>query len=252
MSAARITRCRSSKKDPIITMNYLQVKDVSYQYDKEPVLEHVSFRVDSGDFVALTGENGTAKTTLMKLIIGILTPRSGSIVRADQNEAGNPLKLSYLPQQAASFNSGFPSTVYEFVRSGLYRKGSWLKPFTSEDRTRVLENLRSVGMWDLRAQKIGTLSGGQRQRMIIARMLCSDSDLYLLDEPTTGMDSLTRQRFYHLLAEKVQKEHCGILMITHEYDAVSEYANKSLHLSRGTETVSHSDSCEFPEGGHQC
>ena len=105
-------------------MRYITVEDLSFYYDKEPVLEHINYSVDSGEFVTLTGENGAAKTTLIKASLGILQPRFGKVTISKTNTRGTKLRIAYLPQQIASFNAGFPSTVYEFVKSGCYpRKG---------------------------------------------------------------------------------------------------------------------------------
>ena len=96
-------------------MRYITVEDLSFYYDKEPVLEHINYSVDSGEFVTLTGENGAAKTTLIKASLGILQPRFGKVTISKTNTHGKKLRIAYLPQQIASFNAGFPSTVYEFV-----------------------------------------------------------------------------------------------------------------------------------------
>ena len=108
-------------------MRYITVEDLSFYYDKEPVLEHINYSVDSGEFVTLTGENGAAKTTLIKASLGILQPRIGKVTISKTNTQGKKLRIAYLPQQIASFNAGFPSTVYEFVKSGRYPRKGWFR-----------------------------------------------------------------------------------------------------------------------------
>ena len=98
-------------------MRYITVENLSFYYDKEPVLEHIHYFLDSGELVTLTGENGSAKTTLVKASLGILQPKHGEVQISKTNERGKKLRIAYLPQQIASFNAGFPSTVYEFVKS---------------------------------------------------------------------------------------------------------------------------------------
>lgn len=213
-------------------MEYISVENLSFTYDKDPVLENISFNINSGEFIALTGENGTAKSTLVKTLIGILSPQTGSVKISNTNIHGEELKISYLPQQVSSFNSGFPSTVYEFVKSGLYRKHSWFKKITEQDKIAIQKSLEAVGMWHTKDYKIGILSGGQKQRIIIARILCSNSDLLILDEPTTGMDEITRKSFYNLLEEKINKEQCSIVMVTHDSIVVERFANKNIHLCK--------------------
>lgn len=213
-------------------MKYIDVKNISFSYDKETVLENISFHINNSELVAITGENGTAKTTLIKLIIGILRPSSGSIEISRKNINGDEIKLSYLPQQIASFNSGFPTTVYEFVKSGLYRKKSWFKKFTGEDEDAIEEALRLVGMQNRKNEKIGILSGGQKQRIVIARMLVSKSDIYILDEPTTGMDFETRNNFYTIIQKIIEEMGATVIMITHDLDAISNIKHRNLHLSK--------------------
>lgn len=101
-------------------MHYLEVKDLTFYYDDEPVLEDVSYYVDPGEFVILTGENGAAKSTLIKSTLGLLKPTKGEITIAKENTVGEKLSIGYIPQQVASFNAGFPSTVIELVRSGRF------------------------------------------------------------------------------------------------------------------------------------
>lgn len=213
-------------------MEYINVKNLSFYYEKEPVLENINLTVESGQFITLTGENGTAKTTLVKIMLGILKPKAGVVTLAQKNIFDKELKISYLPQQIASFNAGFPSTVYEFVKSGLFRKGSWFKKVTEEDKRDIQKNLEAVNMWEFREKKIGELSGGQKQRIVIARMLTSKADIYILDEPTTGMDEKTRILFYNLLEQKVSQEKITILMITHDNEVVEKFAHKNIHLCK--------------------
>ena len=172
-------------------MRYITVEDLSFYYDKEPVLEHINYSVDSGEFVTLTGENGAAKTTLIKASLGILQPRIGNVTISKTNTQGKKLRIAYLPQQIASFNAGFPSTVYEFVKSGRYPRKGWFRRLNAHDEEHIKASLDSVGMWEHRDKRLGSLSGGQKQRAVIARMFASDPDVFILDEPTTGTVSYT-------------------------------------------------------------
>lgn len=114
-------------------MSYIEVEDLSFYYDNEPVLENVSYHVDPGEFVILTGENGAAKSTLIKATLGLLKPSSGKIIIAKKNAEGKKLSIGYIPQQVASFNAGFPSTVLELVESGRYPQGKWFKKLSERD-----------------------------------------------------------------------------------------------------------------------
>ncbi|HEL1592340.1 TPA: metal ABC transporter ATP-binding protein [Streptococcus suis] len=213
-------------------MRYITVEDLSFYYDKEPVLEHIRYYLDSGEFVTLTGENGAAKTTLIKATLGILKPKQGKVSIAEKSIKGKKLRMAYLPQQIASFNAGFPSTVYEFVKSGRYPRQGWFRRLTAHDEEHVRISLESVGMWEHRDKRLGALSGGQKQRAVIARMFASDPDIFILDEPTTGMDAGTKDAFYQLMHHSAKKHGKSVLMITHDPDELNKYADRNIHLVR--------------------
>ena len=217
-------------------MRYITVEDLSFQYDNEPVLEGINYHLDSGEFVTLTGENGAAKSTLVKATLGILTLRSGQVTISKTNKEGKKLRIAYLPQQIASFNAGFPSTVYEFVKSGRYPRNGWFRRLTKHDDEHVKISLESVGMWENRHKRIGSLSGGQKQRVVIARIFASDPDIFILDEPTTGMDAGTTETFYELMHHSAHKHGKSVLMITHDPDEVKHYADRNIHLIRNQKT----------------
>lgn len=217
-------------------MSYIQVDHLSFSYDNEPVLHDISFTVEPGEFVILTGENGAAKSTLLKNILGLLTPMEGQATIAKTNTRGEKLSIGYAPQQIASFNVGFPSRVYEFVASGRYQQGKWFKKLDQEDHVHVEKALQSVGMWDQRMKRIGDLSGGQKQRICLARIFATDPDLFVLDEPTVGMDKESRRRFYQLLHHSTAHHGKAILMVTHEEEAMESFVDKHIHLMRKEES----------------
>ncbi|MGT2829458.1 metal ABC transporter ATP-binding protein [Streptococcus hillyeri] len=213
-------------------MRYITVENLSFQYDGEPVLSEVSYYLDSGEFVTLTGENGAAKSTLIKATLGVLKPKQGQVTISKTNKDGKKLRIAYLPQQIASFNAGFPSTVYEFVRSGRYPRQGWFRRLTKHDEEHIKVSLEAVGMWENRHKRLGALSGGQKQRVVIARMFASDPDIFVLDEPTTGMDSGTAKTFYELMHHSAHKHGKSVLMITHDPEEVKDYTDRNIHLVR--------------------
>lgn len=217
-------------------MRYITVKNLTFRYDKEPVLDQISYHLDSGEFVTLTGENGAAKTTLVKATLGILSPHMGQVILSRTNRFGQKLRMAYLPQQVASFNAGFPSTVYEFVRSGRYPRQGWFRRLTAHDEEHVKISLEAVGLWEQRQERLGSLSGGQKQRTVIARMFASDPDVFILDEPTTGMDNSSKQDFYGLMHHSAKKHGKAVLMITHDPDDVKAFADRNIHLYRDQES----------------
>ncbi|MBA1325122.1 metal ABC transporter ATP-binding protein [Enterococcus faecium] len=213
-------------------MRYIEISDLTFYYDDEPVLEDVSYHVDAGEFVILTGENGAAKSTLVKASLGLLKPSKGMIKIAEKNQEGKKLGIGYIPQQVASFNAGFPSTVIELVRSGRYPRGRWFKRLSEKDHQHVQRALEAVGMWDMRNRRIGELSGGQKQRISLARIFATDPDLFVLDEPTTGMDEESRNEFYRLLRHSAHVHGKSVLMITHDHEDIKQYADRQIRLVR--------------------
>ncbi|WP_086348404.1 metal ABC transporter ATP-binding protein [Candidatus Enterococcus clewellii] len=213
-------------------MHYIEVKNLTFYYDDEPVLEDVSYHVDPGEFVILTGENGAAKSTLIKSTMGLLKPTSGTVSIADKNAEGKKISIGYIPQQVASFNAGFPSTVLELVQSGRYPRGKWFKRLSEKDTLHVEKALKAVGMWNMRNKRIGELSGGQKQRISLARIFATDPDLFILDEPTTGMDEESRNEFYRLLRHNAHDHGKSILMITHDHEDIKAYADRQIRLVR--------------------
>lgn len=213
-------------------MHYIDVRNLAFRYEEEPLLENISFEVNAGDFVMLTGENGAAKTTLLRNILGLLKPSKGSAQLSLKNIRGERLIVGYVSQHVSAFNAGFPSTVLELVQSGRYQRGKWFKKLDQTDKEHVRRSLESVGMWEMRHKKIGELSGGQKQRISIARVFATDPDLFILDEPTTGMDTRSREEFYQLLKHNSEKHAKGILMVTHDHEEIRHYADKHIELVR--------------------
>ncbi|MEO3946237.1 metal ABC transporter ATP-binding protein [Gorillibacterium sp. CAU 1737] len=213
-------------------MEIVTMKEVSFGYGDAPSLVNLNLAIQQGEFVALTGPNGASKSTTLKLMLGLLKPWSGSVALADKLPDGKRLEVGYVPQQAAAFNSGFPSTVEEFVLSGRNSRGGWLKRRRPEDFALVEEALNRVSMWEYRRQRIGELSGGQKQRVCIARTLVQEPDWFVLDEPVTGMDRESRLHFYELLEEQVRIHNRTVLMVTHNLEEVSEKLDRGIELTR--------------------
>jgi zinc transport system ATP-binding protein len=190
-------------------------------YDREQVLEDVSLVVHEGDFVGLIGPNGGGKTTLVRVLLGLLAPTKGTVT-----VMGKPVRearhmIGYVPQ-TVEFDRAFPIKVWDVVRMGRIGRRRLLQRYTAEDDAHVAAALRQVDMDALRDRPIGELSGGQRQRVYIARALASEPKVLLLDEPTASIDPRVSQSIYQLL-QQLNGQGVTILMISHDMSAISSY-----------------------------
>lgn len=226
------SRLRMMRKVGVKQVQLATMREVMFGYADVPCLEDVTVDIRFGEFVAVTGPNGAAKTTLLKLMLGLLKPWSGEVRLAAKGTDGRKLVVGYVPQQIAAFNSGFPSKVLEFVLSGRFAQGSWLRRLRAEDREQAERALRQVGMWEWRNRRIGELSGGQKQRICIARVLAMEPDLLVLDEPTTGMDRDSRLGFYELMSRQVREHGRTVVMVTHGLAEAAPYLDRVIELRR--------------------
>lgn len=213
-------------------MAIIKVTNLSFYYEHEKVLNNINFEVNPEEFVILTGENGAAKSTLIKNVLGLLKPATGKVEIAKLNAVGEPLSIGYVSQNINAFNAGFPSTVQEFVESGRYPKDRWFRQLTAIDYEHVDKALDAVGMAGAKHKKIGDLSGGQKQRVCLARVFATDPDLFVLDEPTTGMDVQSRRDFYRLLKHACSHHGKAILMVTHADKEIEGFYTREIRLVR--------------------
>lgn len=208
------------------------MRDVVFGYGNEPVINGLSLDIDAGQFIGITGPNGAAKTTLLKLMLGLLKPWSGTVtLNREIAGEGRPV-IGYVPQQVASFNAGFPSKVIELVRSGCYARLGLFGRFTKQQEALVERSLRQVEMWEYRNSRIGELSGGQKQRICIARALAQQPQVLVLDEPVTGMDASSRSGFYQLMRHDVSSHGRTVIMVTHNLGETSSYLDTVISLER--------------------
>lgn len=215
-----------------VEMLLVSMKDVSFGYEEVPCLEEVNIEIHSGEFVVIVGPNGASKTTLLKLSLGLLQPWSGTVIRTRKRDDGRKVVVAYVPQQIAAFNSGFPSKVLEFVRSGTYTRGSWLARISPADQQISRQALEQLDMWKHRHRMIGELSGGQKQKICMARALTQKPDILVLDEPSNGMDSESRSGLFALLGHMVAQENMTVVMVTHALDEIRPYLDRIIELEK--------------------
>jgi len=198
----------------------ISLKNVNFKYENTLILNNVNFEIEKGDYVTIIGPNGGGKTTLLKLILGFIKPYEGEIKISIEKK-----KIGYVPQKAVNFDQNFPATVSEVVAMGRIANKGLIKMLNKEDYDKIETALKFVEMWDKKDEKIGELSGGQQQRVFIARALCSDPEILILDEPTTGIDSNSRNNFYNLLRE-LNKKGITLILVSHDVSAIVKDVNK--------------------------
>jgi zinc transport system ATP-binding protein len=210
---------------PLIHLNH-----ITFAYDREPVVEDVDLKVFDHDFIGIIGPNGGGKTTLIRLILGLVTPRSGKIYfREDLPRHKRP--IGYLPQ-VKHLDRKFPITVLDVVRSG-----SMMRPFpfscSGDEKASAFALLEEMGIAGLYKKAIGELSGGQMQRAFLCRALISDPKVLILDEPDTFVDTHFEGEMYEKLRTLNKK--MAILLVSHDVGTVSAYVktiacvNRQLH-----------------------
>lgn len=207
----------------------ISVRNLWAGYDHENVLEDVNLTVYDRDFIGLVGPNGGGKTTLVKVLLGLLEPTRGTVQIKGQPVEKGRRHIGYVPQ-TVEFDRDFPVSVWDVARMGRLGKRRLFRRYTAEDDAVVEEMLRRVEMFDLRDRAIGELSGGQRQRVYIARALVAEPEILLLDEPTASVDPQISTSIYELLRDLNQ--HVTLLMISHDMGAVSSYVKTVGCLNR--------------------
>jgi zinc transport system ATP-binding protein len=203
-------------------------KDVWVSYDGLPILKEINLVVNNHDFLGVIGPNGGGKSTLLKTILGLVKPTKGEIKVFGKNPLNSRKDVGYVPQYSL-FDPNFPITVWDVVLMGRMVHTGLLKRYSEIDKKAALDALKTVNMLEYRDWQIGSLSGGQQQRVFIARAVVGEPKLLLLDEPTTGIDTIMREEFYKMLDELKAK--MSIVMVSHDIGAVSVLVDKIACLN---------------------
>lgn len=213
----------------------LSLQDIRFVRDGRCVLDDINLTVDRGDFVAITGPNGGGKTTLLRIILGLIRPTSGKLVCYD--EAGKPVaqlpRPGYLPQKN-SVDPHFPITVGEVVASGLLAAGDMTK---EEKKEKIERTLSLVQLCDLARRPIGRLSGGQLQRTLFARAIVAEPPLLILDEPMSYLDINFEERLYDIIAELSKK--ATVLLVSHQMNRLGAMANRHVIVDHTLHECTH-------------
>jgi len=206
----------------------IEIKNLSFAYEDQLVLEDVNLTVEEKDFFAIIGPNGGGKSTLLKLILGLLTPQQGEIKVLGKPPQKSRDKIGYVPQNT-NINTDFPIKVIEVVLIGHVGGRKPLFGYGKDEIACAMGVLAQVGMEKFANEKIGSLSGGQRQRVMIARALCAHPRILILDEPTASIDPQGQKEIYQLL-EQLNKQ-MTILVVSHDLSIILKYANKVAYVN---------------------
>lgn len=209
----------------------IEIRDLTVGYRSgQPILKNINLTVLRNDFIAIIGPNGGGKTTLLKVILGLIQPWSGEII-----VAGYPIdsktvraEIGYVPQLIPG--KSFPVTVMDVVLMGRLGKSALFRHFSDTDRSAAEINLLRMGILHLANDNMDSLSGGQKQRVLIARALAGEPEILLLDEPVASVDHETQESFFNLLAEL--NDSITIVLVTHDVGAVSAHVKNIACINR--------------------
>ena len=211
------------------TQPAIKIENVSFAYSGFIALDRVNLAVHERDFLSLVGPNAGGKTTLLKLILGLLKPMTGSIRVFGLPPDKARSRIGYMPQHA-NLDPLFPVSVLDVVLMGRMGNGRRFGFFGKSDREKAKEALRKVELQDIRNRSFSDLSGGQHQRVLIARALVTDPDLLLLDEPTSNVDAAIETELFELLNHLNEK--MTVVLVTHDLGFVSSYVKRVACVNR--------------------
>jgi zinc transport system ATP-binding protein len=216
----------------------ISIKDVSFSYAGPTILEGINLEVEEGEFLGVVGPNAGGKSTLLKLILGLLEPVSGTVeVLGYEPRSASP-KIGYVPQHP-QFGRDFPITVEQVVLMGCLGSSSWFGGYSRQDRWVAHRAMVETEVEGLAKRQISTLSGGQLQRVLVARALACDPRILILDEPTANIDMRVESDIFDLLKHLNQR--MTIILVSHDVGFISQYVNRVACLNQTM--VCHETAC---------
>ncbi|HHJ19783.1 MAG TPA: ABC transporter ATP-binding protein [Gammaproteobacteria bacterium] len=207
----------------------IELKDVSFSYGGPPALEAVTLSVQRGEFLGVVGPNAGGKSTLLKLILGLLKPIRGTVRIDGQAPEATRDEIGYVPQYPR-FARDFPITVEQAVLMGRLGKTRWWGGYRREDKRIAMRSLKETETADLARRRLDTLSGGQLQRVLLSRALASDPKVLILDEPTSNIDQRVETDIFDLLKQLNQR--MTIVVVSHDIAFISYYVDRVACLNR--------------------
>lgn len=209
----------------------IEIRDLNVALNGKEVLSCINFSLQKDRFLGIVGPNGSGKTTLLRVMLGLIKPTSGSVMvfGKEPREMTKKSMFGYLPQHL-NIDDTFPATNLDVVLMGLQRKGIFKRP-SALDKRKAMDMLATMDMAGYENHIFGALSGGQQQRISIARALISDPKLLILDEPSTGIDVVGQEDFYHLLKGLQKRLSLTIIMVSHDIGTISAYVDEVACLN---------------------
>lgn len=204
-------------------MSIIELKKLTVKYEATTALSDVNLNIEAGEFIGIIGPNGGGKTTLVKSLLGLIEPTSGSI------HMDKDLRIGYVPQ-STTFDRQFPISVEEVIMTGhLHKKFRFGRNLDQHEKKHASDVMKRLGIYELRSRQIGALSGGQLQRVLIGRALMNHPNLLVLDEPIAGVDQESKEEIYKLLLELNQS--MTILLITHHVTDMEAYFDRMIYIN---------------------
>ncbi len=200
------------------------VKNLNFRVDNQNILSNISLEIFKAEYIAIIGPNGGGKTTLVRMLLGLETPTSGEVKLYGKKlkDFKKWHKIGFVPQRASHVDASFPATVEDIVNMGRVSKRKLFSKKSKEDVEAVQDAMIKMDVYDLKDKMVGNLSGGQRQRVMCARALASNPEILILDEPNTGVDVVSQNRFYALLRKLNQEDKITIVFITHDIGVIAD------------------------------
>ncbi|KAJ51350.1 zinc transport system ATP-binding protein [Clostridium tetanomorphum] len=199
----------------------IKIKNLSFSYtgDEPYIIDDINLNIEKGSYTSIIGENGSCKSTLIKLMLNLLKPYKGNIYL-------NTNKIGYVPQRMDSFNSQFPITVNEILKCHM-------RILKIKDNNIVNESLQNLGMLDFKHSLIGNLSGGQQQKIFIGRALLGNPDLLILDEPSTGVDIKSQKEIYSFIKNLNKNKGLTVISVEHNIEAAIKNSSQIIKMKDG-------------------
>mgnify|MGYP003590728275 FL=1 len=209
--------------------NDIDIQHLYFNYDNTVVLEDINLTYNKNEFLAVIGPNGGGKSTLLKLMIGLLEPSHGEVRLFGEKPLMVSHNIAYVPQDTMA-NKDFPIKVLDVVLMGRLSRSNSFATYSKRDKEIAYAMIERVGMKGFENQKLHALSGGQRQRIYIARALACEAQILFLDEPTASIDTAGQIDMFQLL--KSLNETMGVVIISHDINVALNYATKVVHVNK--------------------